>query len=156
MHRHAHIHYKCKHASHTSTYAIILNKNFITCNLLVPCFMSWNKRSQKCSIRTKSLFPSNFVNTFVYIPVSEHFSITKIIHPPVRFGMSGSWINSIFFYTGAPCARDNKRPLLNVQFCHTTQCHRCPKFWGSIQLAYWLQEWPPDLLPENLMLISLP
>ena len=26
-----------------------------------------------------------------------------------------------------------------MQLCHTTQCHRCLMFWGSVQLAYWLQ-----------------
>ncbi len=30
------------------------------------------------------------------------------------------------------------------------------KFWGSVQLACWLQECPPELLPVNWMLISLP
>jgi hypothetical protein len=36
-----------------------------------------------------------------------------------------------------------------VQFCHTTQCHRCFKFWGSMQLACWLQECPPELLADT-------
>ena len=39
-----------------------------------------------------------------------------------------------------------------MQFCHTTQCHRWLKFWGSVQLACCLQECPPELLPDNLML----
>ncbi len=34
-----------------------------------------------------------------------------------------------------------------MQFYHTAQCHRCRKFWGSVQLACWLQECPPELLP---------
>ena len=63
--------------------------------MLVSCFMSWNKRSQKCSIRTKSLFLSNALHPFVYIPVSEHFSFAKITHPPDRCGISRSWLNSI-------------------------------------------------------------
>ena len=38
-----------------------------------------------------------------------------------------------------------------MQFCHTTQWHRCLMFWGSVQLACWLQEYPPELLPDHLM-----
>ncbi|MBN3283616.1 HTRA2 protease, partial [Polyodon spathula] len=33
-------------------------------------------------------------------------------------------------YRGAPCAGDNKMPLQNVQFCHTTQCHSVSSFEG--------------------------
>ena len=43
-----------------------------------------------------------------------------------------------------------------MQFCHTKQCHRCILFWGSVQLACELQQCPPELLPENWMLITLP
>ena len=43
----------------------------------------------------KSLFLSNVVYKFVYIPVSEHFSFVKIIHPPDRCGISRSWLNSM-------------------------------------------------------------
>ena len=64
-----------------------------TCNVLVPCFMSGNKRSQKCSICTKSLFISNFVHKCVYILVSRHFSIAKIIHSLDRCGISRSSLN---------------------------------------------------------------
>jgi hypothetical protein len=63
--------------------------------VLVPCFLSWNKRSKKCSIHTKSLLRSNFVHKYIYIPVSEHFSFAKIIHPPGRCGISRSWLNSM-------------------------------------------------------------
>uniref|UniRef100_A0A674C7M0 [histone H3]-trimethyl-L-lysine(4) demethylase n=1 Tax=Salmo trutta TaxID=8032 RepID=A0A674C7M0_SALTR len=43
------------------------------------------------------------------------------------------WFIHLFFYTEqkykrAPSAGDNKRPLYNVSFCHTSQCHRCLKF----------------------------
>jgi hypothetical protein len=64
-----------------------------TCKVLVPCVMSWNKRSQKCSILTKTLFLSNSVHKCVYISVSEHFSFAKIIHLPDRCGISRSWLN---------------------------------------------------------------
>ena len=57
--------------------------------------MSWKKISQTFLIRTKSLFLSNVVYKFVYIPVCEHFSFPKIIHPPDRCGTSRSWLNSI-------------------------------------------------------------
>ena len=71
-----------------------LNKNInTTCKVLVLLFMSWYKRSQKFYIRTKSVFLSNFVHKFVYIPVSEHFSFAKIIHPPDRCGISRSLLN---------------------------------------------------------------
>jgi hypothetical protein len=33
---------------------------------------------------------SNVVNQFVYIHVNEHFAFAKIIHPPDRWGISGS------------------------------------------------------------------
>jgi hypothetical protein len=34
------------------------------------------------------------VHKFVYIPVSEHFSFAKIIHPPDRCGISRTWLFS--------------------------------------------------------------
>ena len=52
----------------------------------------------------------------VYIPVREHFSFAKIIHPPDRWGISRSWLNSLIIdlkkytqNTGTPCAGNNKR-----------------------------------------------
>jgi hypothetical protein len=61
----------------------------------VKCFMRWNERSQKRSICTKRLHLSNVVHKFVYIPVSEHFSFAKIIHPPDMCGISRHWLKSI-------------------------------------------------------------
>jgi hypothetical protein len=58
--------------------------------VLVQCFMSWTKISQKCSILI-----SNVVHKFVYMPVSEHFPIAKIIHPTDRCGISRIWLNSM-------------------------------------------------------------
>jgi hypothetical protein len=43
--------------------------------------------------RTRSLFLSNFVHKFVYIPVREHFSIAKIIYQRDRCGIARSWLN---------------------------------------------------------------
>jgi hypothetical protein len=87
--------------------------------VLVPCFMNWNKRLHTFSIHTKTLFLSNFVHKFVYIPVSEQLSFAKIIHPPARRGISRSSLN-INHYTGAPCAGDNKRPLKYPVLSHNT------------------------------------
>ena len=58
-------------------------------------------------------------------------------------------------YAGHASTAQNKRPLWNVQFYHTAQCHRCRKFWGSVQLSWWQQECSPELLPINWMFISL-
>ena len=60
--------------------------------MLVPCFMSWNKRSQTFSICTKSLFLQNCVHKFLYIPVSEHFSLPD--NPStLTGGKSRSWVH---------------------------------------------------------------
>jgi hypothetical protein len=56
--------------------------------------MSWNKRSHKCSIHTKSFSLSNCAH-ICYILVSEHFSFAKIIHPPDSCSISRSWLNSM-------------------------------------------------------------
>ena len=40
------------------------------------------------TICTKGLFLSNCVHKFDYIPVGEHFSFSKVIHPPDRWGIS--------------------------------------------------------------------
>ena len=65
------------------------------CKVLVPCFTSWNKISQTFVIGTKSLFLSNFGHKLVYIPFSEHFSFSKIIHPHDRCDISRSWLNGM-------------------------------------------------------------
>jgi hypothetical protein len=53
---------------------------------------------------------SSIVHKFDYVLVIEHFFFAKIIHPPdVRH------IKKLIkhdYYTGAPCARDNKIPIL--------------------------------------------
>ena len=117
-----------------------LNTNInTTCKVLVPCFMSWNKRSLKFSICTN--------------PVSQHFSFAKIIYPPDRCCISTKRLNSMII-TQVHLVLGTKYHS-KMSFV-TTQYHRCLKFWGSLQLACWLQECPPVLLPENWMLISLP
>ena len=73
------------------------------------------------------LFLSKFVNKFVYITVSEQFSFNKIIHPPDRCGISRSWLNSVIITQVHLVPRTIKCHY--VQFCHTTQCHRCQVEW---------------------------
>jgi hypothetical protein len=54
-----------------------------------------NVVSSRNSLYTqKSLFLSNSVHKSVFIPVCEHFSFSKIFHPPDRCGISRSWLNS--------------------------------------------------------------
>jgi hypothetical protein len=43
----------------------------------------------------KNRFLSNVVHKLVYIPVSEYFSFSKIIHPPDRCGITRSWLKSM-------------------------------------------------------------
>jgi hypothetical protein len=59
--------------------------------------VSWAemKERRNVPICTKSLWLSNVVHKYVYIPVSEPFSFAKIIHPPDRCGISRSWFNSM-------------------------------------------------------------
>ena len=87
--------------------------------------MSWNKISQKCSISTKSLFLSHFVHKCIYIPVSEHFSFAKIIHPPDRCDISKSWLNSMIITQVHLVLRTKGHS--KICSCHTTQCNRCFK-----------------------------
>ena len=95
-----------------------------TCKVSVPGFMSWNKRSQKCFMCTKSVFLSNFVHKFVYIAVSEHFSFAKKIHPPDRCGISRSWLNSrIITQVHLVLGTIKGYSIKNVQICHKTQSH---------------------------------
>uniref|UniRef100_A0A8C7H8J6 Zinc finger protein 865 n=1 Tax=Oncorhynchus kisutch TaxID=8019 RepID=A0A8C7H8J6_ONCKI len=55
---------------------------------------------------------------------------------PLQVGHIKKLIKQHDHYTGAPCAGDNKRPLQNVQFCHTAQCHRCLKLRGSVLVRH--------------------
>ena len=91
--------------------------------MLVPCFMNWNKRSQKCSICIKSLFLSNLVNNCFQIHVSENFSFAKIIHPPDRCGISRSWLNSMTI-TQVHFVQGTIKHHSKMGSFVTTQCHR--------------------------------
>jgi hypothetical protein len=73
-----------------------LNKNInTTCKALIPCFMSWNKRSRNVPYSLKADFSQFLCTKFVYIRLSEHFSFAKIIHPSDKCGISRSWLNSM-------------------------------------------------------------
>jgi hypothetical protein len=74
----------------------------------------------------KKFISLKFVHKFVHIPVSEHFSFARLI----QMWHIKTTIKHDHF-TDAPCAGDNKRLLLNVQFCPITQCHRGLKFEGA-------------------------
>jgi hypothetical protein len=89
-----------------------------------------------------------------YIPVSKHFSFAKKIHPPDRCGMS-SWLNSMII-TQVHLVLGRIKGHTKMCSFVTTQCHRCLKFWGSVQLTCWLQEHPLELLSDKLMFNSLP
>ena len=72
-----------------ATNAYTLNKNInATCKVLVPCFMSWNKRSQK-SMCTKSFFISNLVHKIVHIP--------DILFP-FELCCASKWLNVVTFW----------------------------------------------------------
>ena len=136
---------------------ITLNKNInATCKVLVPCFMSWNKISQKCSIHTKNVFLSNVAHKFVYIPVSENFYFAKIIYPPDRCGISRSWLNSVIITQVHLVLGTIKGHSKMSSFVTQHNATDVSRFGGLVQLACWLQECPPVLLPDNWMLISLP
>jgi hypothetical protein len=57
--------------------------------VLDPCFLSWNKRFQKCSIHT------NTFSNLVHIPISEHFSFAKIMSHLSGGWISRRWLNSM-------------------------------------------------------------
>ena len=123
--------------------------------VLVKCWfhVSWAKITNKnCSVLTKSWFLSNVIHQLVYLPVSEHFSFAKIIHSPDRCGISRSWLNTMIITQVHLVWGQKKDTLKYAVLSHNTMC----QVWGSVQLAWWLQECSPELLPENVMFISLP
>ena len=117
--------------------------------------MSWNKRSQKCSIRTKAYFSQIFyANVFTSLLVSI-LSLVNIIHPTDRCGMSRSWL-IIMVITQVHLVLGTINDPSKMCCFVITLCHRCLKFWGSVKLACWLQGCPPELLAENFMSFALP
>jgi hypothetical protein len=59
-----------------------------------------------------------------YVPVSEHLSFAKIIHPADRCGITKIWLNSMII-TQVHLVLGKIKCYLNVQFCHTTHSHYC-------------------------------
>ena len=80
---------------------------------------------------------------FVYIPVCEYFSFANIIHPHDRCGISRSWLNSMIITQVHLVLGTIKRPLK----CAVVSQRNATDVssWGSVQLAWWLQECPPEL-----------
>ena len=83
----------------------------------------------------------------ISLHVSEHFSFAMIIHPPDRCSISRGWLNSMIITQVHLVLGTNKGHSKMCRF--VTQCHRWVKFWGSVQLACWLQECPMELLTDN-------
>ena len=101
----------------------------------------------------KKLISLHFWHKFVYIRVSEHFSFAKIIHPPPTCVISRSSMIK---------RHDQVHLVLWTRKGHSKMCSFVTQHnaidissWGSVQLACWLQECPPELSPENWMFISL-
>ncbi len=81
------------------------------------------------------------------ICVSEHFSFAEIIHPPHRCGISKCWLDSMVI--AQVCLRlvTIKGHSKIYSFITQHNATDCRKLWGSVQLACWLEECPPQLLP---------
>lgn len=61
--------------------------------------------------------------------------------------------------TGEPDYRAGEPQAAQIKrMCNfiTQHSHRCRQWWRSLRSARWLQEDPPEMLPVNRMLISLP
>jgi hypothetical protein len=93
--------------------------------VLVPCFMSrkdarnvpFAQKTHFSQILCRNLFASLLVSIYSFPDNPSPWQVWHI----------KKLIKQHDHYTGAPCAGNNKRPLSNVQLCHTTQCHRCLK-----------------------------
>ena len=99
------------------------------CNVKSWSHVSWDPRNVPNT--QKNVFLSNFEQKCANIPVTEHFSFAKIIHPPDRCGISRSWLNSTIITQVHLVLGTIKGHSKMCRFV-TTQCHRCLKFWGSV------------------------
>jgi hypothetical protein len=83
------------------------------------------------------------MHKFAYIPVSESFSIAKIIHPPDRWGISRSWLNRMII--------TQVHLVLGTIKGHSKMCSFVTQHNATgvssfeIALTWWLQECPPEL-----------
>lgn len=101
------------------------------------------------SVHTKGLFLSNCAYKFVQNLVSEHLSFAKVIYSSDRCGLLRRWSNSKII--AQVC-----RWLLTIQgqsemrsFTH--KATDVTGFPGSVRLACWQKQYPPELFPVNLM-----
>ena len=80
-----------------NTDSYTLNKNMnATCKVLVPCFMSWNKKIPEMFHAHKKTYFSKMLCTHLFTShVSVHLSFAKRIHKPDSCGISRSWFNSM-------------------------------------------------------------
>ena len=86
--------------------------------------VSWGeiKIHRNVPFAQKAYFSQMLHIKFVYIPVTENLLCQKSIH--LTCGISRSWLNKQHdYYTGAPCAGDNKNLLKCAVL--SQQCHRC-------------------------------
>ncbi len=127
-----------------------LNKIINTTLLFLPHF-SW---AELKALRLFLCTQKAYFSQILFTNLSKSVLVNEIIHPPHRCGILRCWLNTMIITQ--VCLRLDTIKGHSKMFYHTAQCHRCRKFWGSVQLACWLQECPPELLPVNWMLISLP
>jgi hypothetical protein len=92
-----------------------LNKNInAKCKVLVPFFMSWNKRSQICSICTKILFFKHVGHKlWAFVLYQDNPSTWQVWHIQKLIKLHDH-------YTGAPWAEDNRRSLKCAVLSHNT------------------------------------
>jgi hypothetical protein len=95
------------------------------------------KHPRNVPFTQKSLFLSNCVHKCIYVPGNEHFSFAKIIHATDRCGISRSWLNRMII--------TKVHLVLGTIKGHSKMCsfviqHNATKFWGRVQLTFWLQE----------------
>ncbi len=122
----------------------------IKATLFAPIFHELNSNIQDFFYEQKAYF-----SQILFTNLSKSVLVNEIIHPPHRCVISRCWLNSMIIvqvYLRLATIKDHSKMCSFI----TAQCHRCHKFWGSVPLACWLQEHPPELLPVNWMFIYLP
>jgi hypothetical protein len=108
--------------------------------------MYWNKRDQKCSMSTK-LISQMLCTNCTHLLTSL---LVSIIHPPDRCGISINWLNSMIITQVYLVLGKIKG---HSKMCNCVTQHNATDVWswGGAQLAWWLQECPPELLTDNLI-----
>ncbi len=135
-------------------------------NIIIKCVLHTLTKIIKATLFAPIFHELNYLRLFLWTQkayfsqilftnLSKSVLVSRDNHPPLRCGISRCWLNSMIIvqvYLGLATVKDHSK----VSSFITAQCHRCRKFWGSVPLACWLQEHPPELWPVNLMFISLP